>query len=95
MIITVQEERVNEVLNVLIHVLWKNVIFTTIIFYDDASHLKRYAQNPVRKDASDITRKMATMDMVCDRFHFANHTDKWCKKKCNPFKTANLCNQRK
>ena len=40
-----------------------------IIFYDDASHLKRYARNPVRKDASDITRKMATMDLVCDRFH--------------------------
>ena len=40
-----------------------------IIFYDDAADLKRYAQNPVRKDASDITRKMATMDLVCDRFH--------------------------
>ncbi|CAH3188247.1 unnamed protein product [Porites lobata] len=33
---------------------------------------------------------MATMDMVCDCFHFANHTDKWCKKNCNPYKTANL-----
>ena len=41
------------------------------------------------------TRKMATMNMVCDRFHFANHTDKWCKKKCNRYKTANLGNQRK
>ncbi|CAH3152599.1 unnamed protein product [Porites lobata] len=37
---------------------------------------------------------MATMNMVCDRFHFANHTDKWCKKKCNRYKTANLvCEQ--
>ena len=26
----------------------------------------------------------------CDCFHFANHTDKWCKKNCNPYKTANL-----
>ena len=34
MIITVQQikETVNEVLKVLIHVLWKNVIFTMIIF---------------------------------------------------------------
>ena len=62
---------------------------------DDACHLESYGQNPVRKDASDTTRKMATMNMVCDRFHFANHTDKWCKKKCNRYKTANLGNQRK
>ena len=34
--------------------------------------------------------------MVCDRFHFATgHTDKWCKKNCNPYKTQPLlCNQR-
>ena len=85
-------------LNVLIHALANNISLKECYFYylldvlcyDDACHLKRYAQNPVRKDASDIARKMATMDMVCDRFHFANHTDKWCKKNCNPYKTANL-----
>ena len=69
-----------------------------IIFYDDASDLKRYAQNPVRKDASDITRKMATKDLVCDRFHFTLptiQTNGVRKNAINPFKTANLCNQRK
>ena len=82
----------------LIHVLSKNISLQECYFYclldvlcyDDACHLKRYAQNPVRKDARYIARKMATMDMVCDRFHFVNHTDKWYKKNGNPYKTANL-----
>ena len=82
----------------LIHVLSKNISLKECYFYylldvlcyDDACHLKRYAQNPVRKDARYIARKMATMDMVCDRFHFVNHTDKWYKKNCTPYKTANL-----
>ena len=82
-----------------IHVLSKNISLKECYFYylldvlcyDDACHFKkRYAQNPVRKDARYIARKMATMDMVCDRFHFVNHTDKWNKKNCNPYKTANL-----
>lgn len=73
-----------------VHNFLKKIKDTNVLFYDDACRLKRYAQNLVRKDASDIARKMATMDMVCDCFHFANHTDKWCKKNCNPYKTANL-----
>lgn len=32
-----------------------------VLCYDDACQLKHYAQNPVRKDASDITTKMATI----------------------------------
>ena len=69
-----------------------------VLCCDDACHLKSYGQNPVRKDASDITRKMATMDLVCDRFHFTLptiQTNGVRKNAINPFKTANLCNQRK
>ena len=32
-----------------------------VLCYDDACQLKHYAQNPVRKDASDITTKMVTI----------------------------------
>ncbi|CAH3183993.1 unnamed protein product [Porites evermanni] len=74
------------------HNLLKKIKDNDVLCYDDARHLKCYAQNPVRKDASDITRNMTTMDMVCNCFHFANHTDKRSKKNCNPYKTANLCN---
>ena len=63
-------------LNVLIHVLSNNISLKECYFYylldvlcyDDACHLKRYAQNPVRKDASDIARKMATMCMCVIAF---------------------------
>ena len=33
---------------------------------------------------SKTAEKLAAMEIVCDRFHFKNHTDAWCKRNCNP-----------
>ncbi|CAB4006023.1 Hypothetical predicted protein [Paramuricea clavata] len=54
------------------------------ICYDDACHLKRFAMNPKRCSLTPTATLISTRDIVCDRFHFRNHIDKWCKKHCNP-----------
>ena len=30
------------------------------------------------------------MVMVCDKFHFKNHKDMWCKRNCSPYTCASL-----
>ena len=74
-------------------VLIKNnlcVIISEVICYDDACHLKKFANNPIRNCLTSTTRKLHAMDIVCDRFHFKNHIDKWCKEHCNPYNCGNL-----
>ena len=66
------------------------VLLPDTICYDDACHLKKFALNPKRSDLTAISKKMSQMDMVCDKFHFKNHVDAWCKKHCNPYTCANL-----
>ena len=53
------------------------------ICYDDACHLKRYAEK--RSHLPATSTRVAAMEIVCDRFHFGNHTDTWCRKNCNPY----------
>ena len=65
-------------------------VFVGIICYDDACHLKKFAQNPVRSDLTGIAKKIKEMSLVCDKFHFRNHVDRWCKANCNPFTTTEL-----
>lgn len=65
---------------------------TTTICYDDACHLKRFVQNPLRSKNTKIAEKLNRLEIVCDKFHFKNHTDTWCKKNCNPMKSPNLQN---
>ncbi|CAH3141983.1 unnamed protein product [Porites evermanni] len=60
---------------------------TETICYDDACHLKKYANNPARNSLTATTRTMAGMEMVVDKFHFPNHVDRWCKTNCNPYNT--------
>ena len=60
------------------------------ICYDDACHLKKFSQNPVRSKMTTTSKRMATMEMVVDKFHFRNHVDGWCKANCNPHKSNQL-----
>ena len=60
------------------------------ICYDDACHLKRFACNPVSSSLSGTAVDIASKEIVCDRFHFKNHTDAWCKKHCNPYTCKSL-----
>ena len=58
--------------------------------YDDACHLKKFSMNEQRRDLTDVSKKMSKMEIVCDRFHFRNHVDPWCKKWCDPDACAQL-----
>ena len=53
-------------------------------------HLKRFAEHPGRRDLTPSVKEIASENIVCDRFHFKNHTDRWCKKKCSPYSYASL-----
>lgn len=65
-------------------------IFIGTICYDDACHLKRFSQNPTRSTKTPLAVKLSKMEMLCDKFHFRNHTDTWCKKNCNPLTSESL-----
>ena len=51
------------------------VFLSGVLCYDDACHLKKFSQNPVRSDLTVTAKKMKGMKMVCDKFHFRNHVD--------------------
>ena len=65
-----------------------------VIRYDDACHLKRFAQNPIRCSKTDIASRICEMEILCARFHFKNHVDGWCRTYCNPLKSETLKVQR-
>ena len=60
------------------------------IFYNHACHLKKFLHNKKRCFLKSTSQKMATMNILCDRFHFKNHVDLWCRKNCNPNKFDEL-----
>ena len=63
---------------------------TGIVCYDDGCHLKWYARNPKRSNLSIAATKLASLDIVIDKLHFAGHTDSWCHANCNPYKVDEL-----
>ena len=58
--------------------------------YDDACHLKSFVKNPKRSTTTPIATRLAEMEILCDRLHFKNRTDVWCKTHCNPHNSNNL-----
>lgn len=46
--------------------------------------MARFACNQKRKDLTEVSKKIASLDFRIDRFHFKNHVDDWCKVHCNP-----------
>ena len=67
-------------------IMSQNTYFTVLecICYDDGCHLRRFAQNPVRRDVTATSKVIANLEIVIDRLHFKGHTDDWCKRNCNP-----------
>ena len=71
----------------------KILLFTTHILiiigylcYDDGCHLKKFANNPIRKDLTQIAKQLSKLSIVIDKMHFKGHIDPWCKENCNPYK---------
>jgi len=44
----------------------------------------------LRKYLTQVAKRMKDMKMVCDKFHFRNHVDSWCKANCNPHTSSEL-----
>ncbi|CAH1255647.1 Hypp1583 [Branchiostoma lanceolatum] len=63
---------------------------TEYIIYDDACHLRKFARNPARSDATETTRRLANMEMLVDRMHMRGHVDPWCKKHCGTWRFEDL-----
>ena len=60
------------------------------LVYDDGCHLRRYANNPVRKELTPATKKLASIEIVVDKMHMKGHTDEWCRRNCDPNKYTEL-----
>ena len=71
--------------------LEQSLIKPDIIVYDDACHLEKYVQasNKFKRD-SQRAQLLLQRTIVCDRFHFLLHKDKWCKENCDPDKIKEL-----
>ena len=54
------------------------------ICYDDACHLKRFAESKKRVGLTEQTKQLAALNIVVDKMHMRGHTDKWCKHNCDP-----------
>ena len=56
------------------------------ICYDDGCHLRKFARNPVRAEASTESKLIALQEIVVDKMHMKGHVDSWCKQNCDPTK---------
>lgn len=65
-------------------------LISDTICYDDACHLKKFSTNAKRCELTATAKRIKALDMVCDKFHFPNHVDSWCKANCNPYTTSSL-----
>ena len=66
-----------------------------VLCYDDACHLLMYLYNRATRANQFGYSKFAywllyqkTVKIVCDRFHFPNHTSEWCKAHVDPAKVT-------
>ena len=53
------------------------------VCYDDGCHLRRFAQQPHRKDVTSTSQKLASLEIVVDKMHIAGHKDPWCLQNCD------------
>lgn len=56
-------------------------LFPHLLAYDDACHLKKIIMNPIRTEKTEYSKFLTTLRIVVDKMHFANHVDKWCRRK--------------
>ena len=66
------------------------MIIAEFICYDDACHLKRFANKPKRIDLTEKVKQLASIKVVVDKMHMMFHTDASCKENCCPYKFPQL-----
>ncbi|CAF1467082.1 unnamed protein product [Adineta ricciae] len=88
-------ESVTQVCNFLLYMYQNIENFPDILIYDDACHLKLFIENS--NNFVKITRakqKLDKLKIFCDKLHYRNHVDPWCRINTNPYKdpVANTTN---
>ena len=53
------------------------------VIYDDGCHLKKFAQNPSRRDVTETAKRLSDVSIVVDKMHMKGHKDRWCKENCD------------
>lgn len=53
------------------------------VIYDDGCHLKKFAQNPSRRDVTETAERLSDVSIVVDKMHMKGHKDRWCKENCD------------
>jgi hypothetical protein len=79
-------ESVTQVYNFLLY-MHRNVDnFPNILIYDDACHLKLFIRNSTNFiHNTPAKQKIEQMKVFCDKLHYRNHIDPWCRKHTNPY----------
>ena len=80
-------ESITQVYNFLLFMCQNIENFPDILIYDDACHLKLFIENS--SNFVQITRasqKLEKMRILCDKLHYQNHVDPWCRRNTNPYK---------
>ena len=71
------------------NILWLWII-AEYICYDDGCHLRKFAQNPLRKDLTSTTQKLASLEILVDKMHITGYVDPWCLQNCDARKVTDL-----
>ena len=66
------------------------VYYVEYLCYDDGCHLKKFAENPVRRHLTPTSQKIAEMCILVDKMHVRGHVDKWCLENCDARKISEL-----
>ena len=53
------------------------------IIYDDGCHLKKFAQNPARRDVTRTAKRLSWTIDSGGKIHMKGHVDQWCKENCD------------
>ena len=65
-----------------------------VLAYDDACHLGMFLTNRMGRFGYSLVAHLLLfvkkLELVCDRFHWRNHTGEWCKRNVNPKNSTKL-----
>ena len=66
------------------------LLFPEYICYDDGCHVNKFCTNPIRKDLTGTTKKLALLPIMVDKMHITGHVDAWCLENCDSRKVKDL-----
>ncbi|CAF1413648.1 unnamed protein product [Adineta ricciae] len=80
-------ESIKQVYNFLVYMMKNCEHVPDVLIYDDACHLKRFVQNKNNFiQETPANQRISQLQIFCDKLHYRNHTDPWCRKHTNPRK---------